>query len=791
MAAQKSRPARLWNVLILLAPIAGLLGLYFTWRYERYSHLGLTVSRADVVRTVRQLATSKNVDTTGWPALVDLYADNRIAHYLAALEPAERATLQRIIPPIVFRCVLENPDRVSDSVRATVSPGGRIDAFSVPPAATSKTVSMAEAEAMATAALRQRLGAAAAHFERMPGSVERHESTGAEVRHWRWQRTLGPDIRLNAIVKVAGGTVVGVDVTFDAETYVRKHSELHPPVVRGAATAVVILSMLVYVIYRLIRRLREQEVPLRRTAVVMLVVLVAFVSTTLLTLESRGIENVNTGTEVPAGLDYFVFAIMALVMSAALAVAWGGSEADVREAYPEKLTSMDAILGGAFRAPALRTSLASAATVGAYLVFFSGIEAFLRTTGGVWSSISAGELLVFQSQWPALMTVVAMLGSQPMMVAGVMVAASMAHRPASGTPARLLLIAIIGGIAGLTVLGSFEPAAHGALAAILRTAMLLIPFFVVDLLAVFVSNLLAALMIGAAGLIAQPSAFYQNAGWTVLAVVAALLAAGIVATFRRGSPAAVLEDARPEYARNIAQRQMLAAELDTARQAQLRVLPRTLPQIDGMSVAATSMGGVEVGSHYYEVFPRAQHVGIAVADTRLAGLSSALCVSMLKGLLLNYTTRFDDPGEIVRRVHRQLTGVFGDELPLSMTYATLDREGGSIRYATFGSAPRLVHVGAGGAVAHETTNAKGTVRIDGSEAVVFYTAGLPGTANDEGTPLGDEPLLAELSRATERDAEQLVDLLRRVATRHARGVETDREWTALVLTAAPRERADA
>jgi sigma-B regulation protein RsbU (phosphoserine phosphatase) len=260
-----------------------------------------------------------------------------------------------------------------------------------------------------------------------------------------------------------------------------------------------------------------------------------------------------------------------------------------------------------------------------------------------------------------------------------------------------------------------------------------------------------------------------------------------VATLRRRETA--VEETRPEYAKNIEQRRMLAAELKTAREAQLRVLPRRLPQIEGLTVAALHAGSAEVGADYYELFASDAkgRIGIAVADTSLKGLSSALCVSMLKGLLLNYTARFDDPAEIVGRIQRHLTAVFGDDLPLSLTYATLTRESGELRFATFGSAPRMIHLRDGQAAAQERIDATGSLHVGASDRLLFYTDGLPATSDDEGSILGDDTVIAEVQRAGAVDAERLVETVARAAERHARGSTRDHEWTVLAIAVSPAE----
>ena len=190
-----------------------------------------------------------------------------------------------------------------------------------------------------------------------------------------------------------------------------------------------------------------------------------------------------------------------------------------------------------------------------------------------------------------------------------------------------------------------------------------------------------------------------------MAVLAAIIAAFAIAAFRKRNSATEVEAARPQFARNIAERLMLTTEMDAARQAQLRVMPRRVPNVDGVQLAAKHSFSAELGTDYYEFFPSATHLGVAVADARLPGLSSALCISMLKGLLLNYAARLEDPRDLADRVYRQLSSIFGDDLPVSFFFGRLDRDAdrsrGAFAFATFGAAPHAILVRAGNATSLE------------------------------------------------------------------------------------------
>jgi serine phosphatase RsbU (regulator of sigma subunit) len=248
-----------------------------------------------------------------------------------------------------------------------------------------------------------------------------------------------------------------------------------------------------------------------------------------------------------------------------------------------------------------------------------------------------------------------------------------------------------------------------------------------------------------------------------------------------------------------------------------------------VKLAARYSASAEIGSDYHELFASPGHVSVAVADARLPGLSSALCVSMLKGLLLNYAARLTSPRDIADRVYRQLSAIFGDDLPVSFFFGRLDRATGAFAFATFGDAPHAVLVRAGNATSldgeefvqlapinnepvelapienrvssplrrgekvakpdegspswqnEEMAITSPAAQAPPSDVIVIYTARLAELRDRDGAALGDEALHTELAAQNSAEPQLLVDAIFELAARRARGVEEPQSWTAVAL----------
>jgi MFS family permease len=656
-----------------------------------------------------------------------------------------------------------------------VAPDGRLISYRVAPSGDPQA-SEADARRAAEEELRLRLGADRAGFTLTSTGTQRHETTASEVRRFTFRREYSRELAIEAAVETSGTKPIGFSLT---PRIAPEHSKRFPELgktfntVRGVTIILLVLGGLVYVIARFVRRLREQEIPLKRTLIVAAIVFFAFGFSSFVGGQSQRMNALEQGAATRAGIDMVMLIVVSTVMAALVGVTWGACEADLREAYPEKLTSIDALLGGLFSSRAVRTSLAVGLTLAAYAILVSSLEPALRSAFGGWSTIAEGELFPYQSAYPGLIVLLYAFTGVPVTMALLLSVVSITHRKGRTRKRQIALALLVLAFFLLGTLSNHTPMIWSVVQAVVLVAILLVPFFVKDVLTAIVTSIVSTWAAASATLLAQPAAIFRSAGWTTIAALIAILGAGAIATFRRRET--VVEAERPEYARNIAERLMLKTEMDAARQAQLRVMPRVVPAVEGVRLAATQSPAAEIGSDYYEFFPAADHVSVAVADSRMPGLSSALCVSMLKGLLLNYAARLDDPRDVADRVYRQLSAIFGDDLPVSFFFGRFVRATGAFTFATFGPAPHALVLREGTATSLEGEE---YAELTNDDTIVIYTARLAEMQDRDGAPLGDEAIERELASA---ERSRVTDALNDLAARQSRGVETPQSWSAVAI----------
>lgn len=140
------------------------------------------------------------------------------------------------------------------------------------------------------------------------------------------------------------------------------------------------------------------------------------------------------------------------------------------------------------------------------------------------------------------------------------------------------------------------------------------------------------------------------------------------------------------------ERQQVQKEYDIAREVQLRLLPLTPPSYPGLDFGCVYKPAQLVGGDYYDFIPLSrERVGIAVADVSGKGLSSALLMASLQGLMHNYPASYKS--EISAFVTRLSASLY--ELTANNRYATLffmivDPKSQTVEYVNAGHNPPLL-----------------------------------------------------------------------------------------------------
>ncbi len=238
-----------------------------------------------------------------------------------------------------------------------------------------------------------------------------------------------------------------------------------------------------------------------------------------------------------------------------------------------------------------------------------------------------------------------------------------------------------------------------------------------------------------------------------------------------------LRETREQLARQLS---AIQNELDMARKIQLSILPREVPRIEGLEIAARYVPMTAVAGDFYDFIPvDDRRFGALVADVSGHGVPAALVASMLKIALAAQAPHAAEPARVLAGLNLALCGKFETHF-VTAAYVFVDTEKGTIDYAGAGHPP-VVFCGksAGSARAVQQNGlflgmfphakySETRIAIAPGDRCAVYTDGVSEARNRAGEEFGTDRLQALLEASVDQPADPFAD----------RVLDALNEWTA-------------
>ncbi|MDP9193897.1 MAG: SpoIIE family protein phosphatase [Acidobacteriota bacterium] len=154
--------------------------------------------------------------------------------------------------------------------------------------------------------------------------------------------------------------------------------------------------------------------------------------------------------------------------------------------------------------------------------------------------------------------------------------------------------------------------------------------------------------------------------------------------------AIALENARLH--RDALEKQALERDLELAATIQSNILPKAIPQIDGIEIAALSRPARQVGGDYHAFFVREGVITALVADVAGKSMPAALLVSALHAVLQLLFAEGREIGDIAAELNRHIHKWSAENKFITMVMVSIDRENESISYVNAGHNPAYLIV---------------------------------------------------------------------------------------------------
>ena len=242
-----------------------------------------------------------------------------------------------------------------------------------------------------------------------------------------------------------------------------------------------------------------------------------------------------------------------------------------------------------------------------------------------------------------------------------------------------------------------------------------------------------------------------------------------VASLFANQAAIALENARLH--REAVEKEKMEREMELAASIQKTILPDTLPEVTGLTLAGANRPTKQVGGDYFDVYPLPGGLtALCVADVSGKGVPAALLVSTVHACLhLLIPNLSGDLPALVARVNKHLVRFSSTRKFATLFVAVFDPATGQLRYVNAGHNPGLwlspsgatllpsggVPVGMMPAAVHR----EAAVTLGRGDTLLLYSDGITEALNRDDEEFGMDRL-TEL--ALEGRGEPPAELLRRI-----------------------------
>ncbi|HUK54882.1 MAG TPA: SpoIIE family protein phosphatase [Candidatus Binatia bacterium] len=209
------------------------------------------------------------------------------------------------------------------------------------------------------------------------------------------------------------------------------------------------------------------------------------------------------------------------------------------------------------------------------------------------------------------------------------------------------------------------------------------------------------------------------------------------------------------------------AEHQEAREIQQSLLPKTLPEFEGLEVATDWLPARVVAGDYYDVLKfSATRAALCVADVSGKGLPAALLVSTVQAAVRAFVHETVSPGALCARVNAILCSHHLEGRFVTFFFALIDRESGTLTYSNAGhNAPilvrgdgSLVRLREGGPILGEFPDApfeQATVPFGAGDRLLIFTDGVSEAHGPGDVEFGEKRLEGLLQDARGESAAEL------------------------------------
>ena len=255
---------------------------------------------------------------------------------------------------------------------------------------------------------------------------------------------------------------------------------------------------------------------------------------------------------------------------------------------------------------------------------------------------------------------------------------------------------------------------------------------------------------------------------------------------------------------DLEEKQKIEQELQVAKEIQRHLLPESMPQIEGVDIAAMNVPSTQVGGDYYDFIQiDEKRWGIMIADVSGKGIPAGILMGTTRSafrtqlaLFPAHMTDMEIEYSVPLTIAKMNSFLYKDTEShkfVTIFYGILDVEKKSFTYTNAGHNPQLLYrpqdktellLTAGGimvGVMEDVPFEKDTVVLNSGDALILYTDGVTDAINQEEEFFGEERFFLLVKEHCTLSAQELLDKIYSEIAAFSRGAPQFDDITLIVL----------
>ncbi|MCM8791041.1 MAG: CHASE2 domain-containing protein [Candidatus Omnitrophica bacterium] len=248
-----------------------------------------------------------------------------------------------------------------------------------------------------------------------------------------------------------------------------------------------------------------------------------------------------------------------------------------------------------------------------------------------------------------------------------------------------------------------------------------------------------------------------------------------------------------KYVREWKKRLLMESELQIAKKIQESFLPKVMPSIEGMDVAAAMFTARQVGGDLYDFTSFGEdRFGIMIGDVSGKGVPAALFMAMVVGDFRSFALPGKNPQEVLSSLNSKLIRESTSNLFVTVYYSIFDVRAKTMVYGNGGHLPVLYIAGDGSSRfldveegsplgLMEGEYSASSVAFEKGDIFIYYTDGITEAMNRHSDMYGKERLQAVALKNRGLSARKLLETIERDVRRFEPKSQQHDDMTIIVV----------